>query len=232
MTAPRPAPGAEVLAAALGVLARHAGALPAVTVTWARSAAGAIAAADHRPLALSGPQSMEMTHRLRAAHHAILVGIATVIADDPLLSVRLLPGTPPQPQPVVLDSRLRFPLEARLLARTDRKPWIFFCGEPGARRSALETRGARLFAAAPGPGGVDLYDLLRLLGEQGVRSLMVEGGARVLRAFLAAGFSDQVIVTTSPVPAQGLRGPDLPGFVQSFTEQVGADTVTWGLPNA
>ena len=232
MTAPRPAPGAEVLAAALGVLARHAGALPAVTVTWARSAAGAIAAADHRPLALSGPQSMEMTHRLRAAHQAILVGISTVIADDPLLSVRLLPGTPPQPQPVVLDSRLRFPLQARLLARADRKPWIFSRGEPSERRSALEQRGARLFTAAAGPGGVDLYAVLRALGEHGVRSVMVEGGARVLRAFLAAGFADQVIVTTSPVAVQGLRGPDLPAFVLSFTEQVGADTVTWGLPNA
>ena len=232
MSADARPPGARVLEAALGVLSRPAGVLPVVTVTWAQSAAGAIATEDHRPLALSAPQSMEMTHRLRAAHAAILVGISTVIADDPLLSVRLVPGTPPQPQPVVLDSRLRFPLEARLLSRADRKPWIFFCGEAGTRGTALEARGARLFRTARGPGGVDLYDLLRTLADQRIRSLMVEGGARVLRAFLASGFADQVIVTTSPSPVAGLRGPDLPGFLQAFTERVGTDTVTWGLPNA
>jgi riboflavin-specific deaminase-like protein len=224
-------PGAQVLAAALGVLAGRAGPLPTVTVTWARSAAGAIAAADGRPLALSAAQSMTLTHQLRAAHDAILVGIATVIADDPLLSVRLLPGVPPQPQPVVLDSRLRLPLHTRLLARTDRKPWIFFSQEPGPALAALEQRGARLFRAAPGPGGVDLYDVLRILGGQGIRSVMVEGGARVLRAFLAAGFADQVIVTTSPSTAQGLNGPDLPAFVKMLSLQVGPDAVTWGMPN-
>lgn len=232
MTAAESGPGSEVLAAALGVLSRHSGALPAVTITWARSAAGAIATEDHKPLSLSSPQSMAMTHALRAAHDAILVGISTVVADDPLLSVRLLPGFPPQPQPVVLDTTLRFPQQARLLARTDRKPWIFFCGDPGPQCAALQQRGARLFRAARGAGGVDLYDVLVTLADQGIRSVMVEGGARVLRAFLAAGFADQVIVTTSPSTIHGLRGPDLPAFVQTFTHGVGPDRVTWGLPNA
>ncbi len=228
----KPGPGSRVLAAAFSVLARRISSVPVVTVTWARSAAGAIATEDGRPLTLSGPDSMRLTHQLRAAHDAILVGIATVIADDPLLSVRLLPGTPYQPQPVVLDSRLRFPPGARLLAREDRKPWIFFCEEPGANRAVLQQRGARLFPAARGPGGVDLYDVLRTLGAQGIRSVMVEGGARVLRAFLASGFTDQVIVTTSPSPVRGMPGPDLPGFVQETSQRLGPDTVTWGLPNA
>jgi len=232
ITAVQQVPGAEVLAAAHAVLSAHTGPLPAVTVTWARSAAGAIATADGRPLALSSRPSMTMTHHLRAVHDAILVGITTVIADDPLLSVRFLPGLPPQPQPVVMDSRLRFPPEARLLSRTDRKPWIFFCEAPGPQCRALEQRGASLFRASRGPGGVDLYDLLRILGGRHIRSLMVEGGARVLRAFLAAGFVDQVIVTTSPSMAEGLAGPALPAFLQTLTESVGPDTVTWGTPNA
>ena len=174
---------------------------------------------------------MTLTHHLRAAHDAILVGIATVIADDPLLSVRLLPGTPPQPQPVVLDSRLRFPADARLLARVDRKPWIFHCEEPGGSAAALRQRGARLFRVSRGPGGVDLYALLQALWAEGIHSLMVEGGAKVLRAFLTAGFADQVVVTVSPSSAQGLQGPDIPGFVQTISERVGVDTVTWGTPN-
>ncbi len=227
-----PVPGTRVLDAALRVLARRIGSVPVITVTWARSAAGAIAAADGRPLALSAAESMRLTHQLRAAHDAILVGISTVIADDPLLSVRLLPGTPKQPQPVVLDSRLRFPPGARLLSRVDRKPLIFFCDDVDGNGAALEQRGARLFRAARGPGGVDLYDVLRTLGTEGIRSLMVEGGARVLRAFLASGFADQVIVTTSPSSVQGMPGPDLPGFVKEISEHVGPDTVTWGMPNA
>jgi len=103
--------------------------LPLVTVSWAQSANGAIAAADGSPVALSGPESLRLTHRLRALHGAIMVGIETVIADDPLLSVRLAEG--PQPQPVILDSRLRFPPGARLLSRADRKPWIFRAGLRG-----------------------------------------------------------------------------------------------------
>jgi riboflavin-specific deaminase-like protein len=232
MTPAGAGPGAQVLREALAVLSCRRGPLPVVTVTWAQSAAGAIATADGRPLALSGRESMTLTHRLRAAHDAILVGIATVIADDPLLSVRLLPGTPPQPQPVVLDSRLRFPASARLLARADRKPWIFHCEEPGAAGAALERRGARLFQVSRGPGGVDLYAVLQVLRAEGIHSLMVEGGAKVLRAFLTAGFAEQVVVTVSPATVRGLQGPDIPGLVQTVSEKVGADTVTWGTPNA
>lgn len=229
----------EIMPAVLAVLRGHAGPLPAVTVTWAQSAAGAIATEDGRPLLLSGPESMLLTHRLRAMHDAILVGIQTVLADDPLLSVRLLPEPPPhpQPQPVILDSRLRFPLTARLLAREDRKPWIFASSGPegtgGAEEQAqaLQDRGARIFRVTPGPAGLDLYAVLRALAGSGIRSLMVEGGARVLRAFLSAGFADQLVVTESPSPVRGLPGPDLPGLVRSLTETLGADSVTWGMLN-
>jgi riboflavin-specific deaminase-like protein len=230
--------GAEsrVLREALAVLRARSGPLPVVTVTWAQSASGAIAAANGRPLLLSGPESMLLTHRLRAAHDAILVGIQTVIADDPLLSVRLLPEPPPhpQPQPVVLDSRLRFPPSARLLARDDRKPWIFACNDAEAaneKAAALERRGARIFRVQRGPGGLDLYPVLQALGAEGIGSLMVEGGARVLRAFITAGFADQVVLTTSPSHVTGLQGPVLPGLVRSVTERLGADSVTWGTFN-
>src|SRR5208337_2590726 len=126
-------PHGPIVAAVLGVLHARRGPrmrrdpLPVVTLSWAQSAAGAIAREDGSPLHISGPESMTLTHCLRAAHDAILVGIRTVLSDDPLLSARLLPSppSPPQPQPVILDSNLRFPLGARLLAREDRKPWIF-----------------------------------------------------------------------------------------------------------
>jgi riboflavin-specific deaminase-like protein len=238
----------RIIAAVLGVLAMRRGPrmrrdpLPVVTLSWSQSAAGAIARKDGSPLRISGPESTTLTHRLRAAHDAILVGIQTVLNDDPLLSVRLLPGppNPSQPQPVVLDSRLRFPLGARLLAREDRKPWIFHSRDAGAagpaeaaaeKAAALVEKAARLFRVTRGPGGLDLYEVLQSLGAAGISSLMVEGGARVLRAFITAGFADQLVVTVSPSTVQGMPGPDMPGLVQSLTEACGADSVTWGTLN-
>ncbi len=233
----------RVLREAFAVLHSRRGPLPVVTVTWAQSSSGAIATDDSKPLQLSGPESMLLTHRLRAMHDAILVGIQTVLADDPLLSVRLLPEPPPhpQPQPVVLDSRLRFPLSARLLSREDRKPWIFCGSGPGVgstqggsaleRARTLERKGTRIFRVRRGPGGLDLYSVLQALGAEGITSLMVEGGAKVLRAFITAGFAEQLVVTVSPSVVQGLLGPDMPGLVQSVTERFGADSVTWGTLN-
>lgn len=87
--------------------------LPFVTVSYAQSLDGCLASHDHRALALSGQASMTLTHRIRAVHDAILVGVQTVLNDDPMLTVRLVEGE--HPQPIVLDSRLRFPMSARLL---------------------------------------------------------------------------------------------------------------------
>ena len=92
-----------------------------VTLSYAQSLDGSIAARRGSPLVLSGSATLEITHHLRSRHAAILVGIGTLLADDPQLTVRLVPGE--DPQPVVLDSQLRFPLDARLL-QTTKSPWI------------------------------------------------------------------------------------------------------------
>lgn len=217
----------------------HSG-IPAVTLSWAQSSDGAIAAAGGVRTPLSCPESLALTHQLRAMHAAILVGIGTVLADDPLLSVRLAQG--PQPQPVVLDSRLRFPLGARLLARTDSKPWIFHAGRTdgdsrglGGRISALEALGARLFPVGRSGDGLDLGAVLAELAVLGVHSLMVEGGAHVLRSFLSRGLASQAVITVCPFTLEGLHvleqaaGPErLPGLVGNIRENHGRDTVVWG----
>ena len=204
--------------------------LPVVTVSWAQSSNGAIAGSGGAPATISGPESMAMTHRLRAMHDAILVGIRTVLADDPMLSVRLAEGR--QPQPVVLDSRLRFPLGARLLARADRKPWIFHCAGSAGAASALEAKGAVLFSVAPGPGGLDLRKVLGALRSVGISSLMVEGGVQVLRAFITQGLAAQVVVTEGPRPIEGIPGPGIPRLASPVQERYGEDLVTWGLLEA
>lgn len=212
----------------------EAGARPAVTLSWAQSRDGAIAAAGGARTPLSCPESLALTHALRAQHAAILVGIGTVLSDDPLLSVRLARG--PQPQTVVLDSRLRLPPGSRLLARKDVKPWIF-CGpeDVRARASALEAAGARVFTVARRGDGLDLAEVLAALGREGIGSLMVEGGAHVLRAFLSSHLADQAVITVCPFPLEGLRvledsaDPEsLPGLDDEAREAHGRDTVVWG----
>jgi riboflavin-specific deaminase-like protein len=206
--------------------------LPIVTVSWARSVTGAIAAADGARTALSGTESLLLTHRLRAMHEAILVGIRTVLSDDPLLSVRLVEGA--QPQPVILDSHLRFPLEARLLSRTDRKPWIFHREGAESARGAAERRaralaaaGARLFPVPAGNGGLDLRRVLAGLLVEGIHSLMVEGGARVLGSFISQGLASQAVITVSPTVIEGIKGPQMPKTGRSVRERYGNDEVVW-----
>ncbi len=93
-----------------------------VGLCYAQSLDGCLAEARGRPTALSGPESGRLTHRLRSLHDAILVGVGTVLADDPRLTVRGVRG--PSPQPVILDSRLRTPPDAYLVAQHPRPAWI------------------------------------------------------------------------------------------------------------
>src|SRR5438105_4961079 len=129
---------------------------PFVTLAYAQSVDGSISIARGQRSALSGPDSLRFTHALRAGHDGILVGVGTVLADDPELRVRLVDGR--DPQPVIVDSNLSTPAEARLLARS---PWIGSAhhghGERRARMEArgarMEARGARIIACDPQPNG-------------------------------------------------------------------------------
>jgi GTP cyclohydrolase II len=204
---------------------------PLVTLSYAQSLDGSLTARRGLPLALSGAESAALTHSLRAAHAAILVGIGTVLADDPGLTVRRVPG--PSPQPVVLDSRLRFPLQARLL-RHPRGVWIACSGADPHKRVALESAGARLLDLPPDEAGrVSLPALLACLAEEGIDSLMVEGGARVIRAFLSQGLADHLVLTIAPLFVGGLHAieeplPDFPRLEEVGYERLGDDLIVWG----
>lgn len=182
---------------------------PLVTLSYAQSLDGSVAAAPGQPLALSGPEAMAFTHQLRAEHDAILVGIGTVLADNPRLTVRLASG--PDPQPVVLDSQLRLPLDASLL-RHPRPPWIAATGraDPG-RQAALETAGARVLRLpADDSGRVNLPALLAALADAGIKTLMVEGGSAVITSFLSARLVDRLVLTLAPRLVGGLRAVSTP----------------------
>jgi riboflavin-specific deaminase-like protein len=206
--------------------------IPLVTLSYAQSLDGSISRRRGEPLALSGRESLLVTHRLRGIHDAILVGIGTVLADDPQLTVRNAPGT--HPVPVVLDTRLRIPSGARLWSHPV-PPWLFTGPDPApGRRTAFEARGARIFSNPPGPGGqIDLAAMLRTLGSLGVRSLMVEGGAEVITNFLRANLVDRAAVTISPRFVGGLRAlearmPGMPQLIAVEVFQLGDDIVITG----
>jgi GTP cyclohydrolase II len=211
---------------------------PCVTLSYAQSLDGSIADRPGRPLALSGSQAMAMTHALRALHQAILVGIGTVLADNPRLNVRLVSG--PDPQPVVVDSRLRFPPYANLL-KNRRSPWIATHADAEAERQhALEAAGARVLRLPGSNGWVDLDALLEHLGSIGINSLMVEGGAQIITSFLTFRLVDQVVLTIAPLLVGGLRVVDhlelasrrrFPRLKNLSYQQLGDDLVLRGEPD-
>lgn len=205
--------------------------MPYCTITYAQSIDGSIAASAGRLLALSGPESLVMTHNLRANHDAILIGIETVFADDPMLTVRLVGGE--HPQPIVLDTNLRFPITARLLSHS-KKPWLVTGDAVCPNRKVLmEQTGACIMPMPRNERGqVDLRYFLRSLGERGIRSLMIEGGARVIASFLELKLGNQLIITTSPLFVGGVRpigtksaNFSYPTLSQPVYEQWGSDMV-------
>lgn len=213
---------------------------PFVTVSYAQSIDGSIATRLRRPLPISGPGAMRMTHGLRALHDGILVGIETVLADDPQLSVRLVAG--PHPQPVVLDTRLRTPLDARLLQRTDGRPWLVGAlDNPEDRVTAITAAGAEVLPCRreANNGRLDLKQTIGLLYERGIRRLMVEGGARVITSFIRAKLVDLFIITIAPKLVGGLQvmtaPPNGSGAPMALTEvryeRLEDDLVLWARPD-
>lgn len=176
-----------------------------VTLAYARSLDGSIAAKPGERTTLSGPESMAYTHRLRAEHDAILVGVGTVLVDNPRLTVRLVEGA--NPQPVVLDSWLRTPLDCALVASPVRQLWILCdVDAPNDRERALTDRGVRVLRVYwPAEQPARWPAILDALDSAGIASLMVEGGAQVIASLTRAGLFDRLSVTIAPVRLDGLR---------------------------
>ena len=186
----------------------NGGGLPFVTLSYAQSVDGSIAARPSQPFALSSEKSFAMTHLLRSRHDALLVGINTVLVDDPRLTVRLCEGD--NPQPVVLDSRLRFPDDAKLLAHPDKHPLLFTTAAAAAGEFArLEAKGASIQVMPEDRvGRVDLIAALQCLAARGVTRLMVEGGATVINSFLQSHLVDYCVITVVPKLIGGVKAMD------------------------
>lgn len=209
-----------------------------ITLSYAQSLDGAITAKRGRHTAISGDESMVVTHQLRAAHQAILVGIGTVLADDPRLTVRLADGRHPlgvQPRPVVLDSQLRLPPTARLLQHPHR-PWVFTTGAASGEKAALlEAHGAKIIrVASDGNGRVLITAVIDHLYKNSIHNVMVEGGAEIISSFLQTRLVDQMVVTIAPILLGGLNaigavdGAELPHLENASYHNYGADILFSG----
>jgi len=184
------------------------GGLPFVTLSYAQSVDGSIAARPSRPFTLSSEKSFDMTHLLRSRHEALLVGINTVLVDDPRLTVRRCEGD--NPQPVVLDSRLRLPDDAKLLAHPDKNPLLFTtAAAPAGAFARLRARGAAIHVMPKDRRGrVNLIAALQCLADKGVKRVMVEGGATVINSFLQSHLVDYCVITVVPKLIGGIKAMD------------------------
>jgi GTP cyclohydrolase II len=178
---------------------------PYVTLSYAQSIDGSIAYRSGRPLALSCTESLVLTHTLRSIHDGIMVGIGTILADNPFLTVRHVPGE--SPQPVIVDGRLRFPLDAHALQHHHKMPWIATAETADREREQVLARnGVRVLHIPTLPDGlVDLTILLKQIRTMGIENLMVEGGGQIITSFLKHRLVDQLILTVAPVYIGGMQ---------------------------
>jgi diaminohydroxyphosphoribosylaminopyrimidine deaminase/5-amino-6-(5-phosphoribosylamino)uracil reductase len=223
---------------------------PLVSLKIAATLDGAIApfTGTHRERAsfpITGPASRARVQELRHAHDALLTGIGTVLADDPLLTDR---SQRPRRRPllrIVLDSQLRLPLTSRMLQEVQDDLLIVTRSEDHARRQALIDCGARILRIdAQEEGGISLRVLLEHLGHEDIASVMIEAGARLNRSALVADVVDKLYLFQAPrflgpdaVPMlAGAHATSLPRLLHYRNERLEEDMLTegyihdpWGL---
>ena len=214
---------------------------PHIILKLAVSADDKIGAAGHKPVAITGEAARTRVHLLRAQCDAILVGIGTVLADDPVLNCRLPGMKALSPVRVVLDRALRIPGTSRLVHSARETPlWVMtsdLSEAPAAMK--LGAAGAQVIrvAATRSPPGLDLPAVLQALSEKGISRLMVEGGARVASSFVSADMVDEVWLLRGPeaIGANGIPALDAlplsaltgsPALRVRASESVGKDTLT------
>jgi len=209
---------------------------PLVTLKLATSLDGRIAAATGDSQWITGERARSFAHRLRAGNDAVVVGIGTVLADDPALTCRLPGMSAGSPARVVFDSALRTPLDCNLVetATETRSIVLTLKGPDAARRRSLKDKGVEV---EPGSDGrVDIAAALQALAGMGITRLLCEGGGGLAASLLRADMVDRVAWFRAPsligddgLPSVGALGVerigDAPVFVRTALASAGQDTL-------
>ncbi len=203
---------------------------PYVTLKWAQTADGKIAGTGGRRLAISNAKSLEMMHRLRSFCDAILVGIGTVLSDDPLLTARV--NAPPrQAVRIVLDSNLRIGLDSQLVKTAEQSRVLVYCSgaaflQKSKAAAALRGRGVEIRALPIDPaGGLSLGHLLDELGVEKMTHLLVEPGVKLAQSFVWENLADRVWIFRSAIRAEA---EDAPAAERDWLCHCGEDITGWG----
>ena len=209
---------------------------PHIVLKLAVSADGKMGAAGRKPVAITGARARDRVHLLRAQSDAIMTGIGTALADDPILTCRLPGMANRSPVRIVLDGKLRLPARARLVASAREVPlWIVTGPEvPTGAKEALEAAGATVISVPRSGERLDVAAVLRLLSARGISRVMVEAGPILAAALLDANIVDEVVLFQSDkvVGSDGidaLEGLPLtaltqsPRFARIDSEAVGED---------
>jgi diaminohydroxyphosphoribosylaminopyrimidine deaminase/5-amino-6-(5-phosphoribosylamino)uracil reductase len=212
---------------------------PLVTLKLASTLDGRIATRTGESRWITGEPARRMAHALRGRNDAVMVGVGTVLTDDPDLTCRV-PGYKPVPMiRVVADSHLRTPLTARLVATALETPTWIVCrdGADPARRAALGAAGVEVIDVAPSDLGIGLLPALRALAARGMTRVLVEGGAQLAAALLREDLVDRLAWFHAPTimggdgwpaaQAFGIRDlANMPRFVRAATRPLGEDMLT------
>jgi len=215
--------------------------LPYVSLKLALSLDGRIATRTGESKWVTGPDARAKVHLLRAKSDAIAIGIGTALADDPRLTVRDAPGE--SPLRVIFDTKLRLPVESRLVKTARETPTLVLCGldADADAESELARHGVEcLRTPLSAEGRLEVFTALRSLAARGVVALMVEGGAELAGSFLAGRLADELHVFVAPIllgprgraGAVDWAGPDTPQQAPRIAtpawELVGSDAYVHG----
>jgi diaminohydroxyphosphoribosylaminopyrimidine deaminase/5-amino-6-(5-phosphoribosylamino)uracil reductase len=178
---------------------------PFVTLKYASSLDGKIATSTGESKWITSEAAREDVHRYRAVHDAILVGVNTVIADNPSLTVRLPEGGK-NPIRIVLDTHLRTPLDANVIRDGAAETWIVVGSEVSdEKKKRYENEKVQIISL--GTPYIDIKELLRVLGEKRITSLFVEGGSHVHDSFIQAGAVNEIVAYFAPKIIGGKQAP-------------------------
>ena len=183
--------------------------LPFIVWKAAASIDGKLATRSGESRWITGEPSRSLVHRLRATSNAVVVGAGTVLADDPLLTSRIGRGPTRNPLRVVVDSRLRIPVKARVcqVDSSTRTLVATTKAAPARKIRELERRGVEVLVLPVRQGRVNLFDLLQVLGKRGIMNVLVEGGPELAASFLRERLIDKVCIFLAPKLIGGEEAP-------------------------
>jgi len=209
---------------------------PYVILKMAVSADGKAGLAGRKPAPITGDVARVRVWQMRASSDAIMVGIGTVLSDNPQLTCRLPGMFERSPVRVVLDATLKLPLMTSVVATVRETPtWVFTSSRPsGIAEEILQQKGCKVFRVSDDDGQLNPEEVLKVLAEQGITRVMVEGGPKLAGSMAAAGLVDEVallrgarmIGDTGIAPLEGMPLDGLTGQMQARgRETLGPDTL-------